>query len=111
MVAHFSKCLFSIEIPEGISRIEFCAFTSLGSLRNVAFPADSFIDDDALHICSELRQVLGVKNGDGVGSEGLDVINPLKHRFDNLPIHKMIYYQSYNNNTLDSMMQRMQVPH
>ena len=109
MVAHFSKCLFSIEIPEGISRVEFCALTSLGSLRNVAFPADSFIDDDALHICPELRQVLGVKDEDGVGSEGLNVINALKHRFDNLPLHKLIYYQSYNNNAVDQLNDAMNV--
>ena len=109
MVAHFSTCLFSIEIPEGVSRIEFCALASLGSLRNVAFPADSEIDDDALHICPELRQVLGVKDEDGVGSEGLDVVNALKRRFDNLPLHKLIYYQSYNNNTIDRLNGAMNV--
>jgi len=103
MVGGYSKCLFSIEIPEGIRRIDFAALTSLGSLRNVAFPADSTIDEAALHICPDLRVILGVEDERGVCSEGLDVINPLKHRFDNLPLHKMIYYISYTNITAEQL--------
>jgi len=103
MVGGYSKCLFSIEIPEGIRRIDFAALTSLGSLRNVAFPADSTIDVAALHICPDLRLILGVEDEMGVFSEGLDIINPLKHRFDNLPLHKLIYYQSYTNITAEQL--------
>lgn len=103
MVGGYSKCLFSIEIPEGIRRIDFAALTSLGSLRNVAFPADSTVDVAALHICPDLRLILGVEDERGVCSEGLDVINPLKRRFDNLRLHKMIYYLSYTNITAEQL--------
>ena len=107
MASNYSKCTFTLEVPEGIRRIEDYAFSSFGSLRNVAFPADSSISSTSLHICPELRQVLGVENRDGGSREGLPIIDALKHRFDNLSIHKMIYYQSYNNNTLDRLNDAM----
>ena len=98
------KIMFSLEIPEDISRIEDFAFSALHSLRNVAFPTDCSISSvNVLHICPQLRQVLGVKDEDGVGSEGWPVINALKHRFDDLPLHKLLYYQSYTNITAEQL--------
>lgn len=97
------KIMFSLEIPEGISQIEDFAFSALHSLRNVAFPTDCSISVNVLHICPQLRQVLGVKDEDGVGSEGWPVINALKHRFDDLPLHKLLYYQSYTNITAEQL--------
>jgi len=46
--------------------------------------------DGAFHICTDLLQLFN--------DSFEQLINALKHRFDNLPIHKMIYYQSYNDN-------------
>ena len=74
------ESLFSIELSESTVQIEAYAFDSC-SLRNVAIPINAEIVD---------------------GFPFRD-LTALKHRFDNLPIHRMIYYQSYNNLTSDQL--------
>ena len=44
--------------------------------------------------CADLKQLFGSEE---------QIIYVLKHRFDNLPIHKMLYYQPYNNITVDQL--------
>jgi len=44
--------------------------------------------------CTDLLSIFGTS---------YQVGNALKHRFDNLPIHKMLYYQSYNNITSEQL--------
>ena len=91
--------MFSVEISENITEIEQYAFEYCHSLRNLALPPDSEIDDGAFGAvtapcydhrgieCRDLRQLFGSTT---------NIIHALKHRFDNLPIHKMLYYQSYS---------------
>ena len=87
--------LMSIELSESVTRIEFTL--SCKSLRNVAIPheVDLSIEwyNNAFCICDDLKQVFTHDN----------MINALKDRFNNLPIHKLIYYQSYNNMTVDQL--------
>ena len=61
------------------------AFSFCYSLRNVAFPPNAKIDDVFRH-CQDLQQLF---------SSGERISNALKDRFDTLPIHKMLYYQSH----------------
>ena len=102
-----SKCIrmFSVEIYEGVIKVEGPevqidgyngAFRCCHSLRNVALPPDAEIGHDAFLGCTDLHQLFFVNTQD-------QVINALKHRFDNLPIHKMIYYQSYQPITVDQL--------
>jgi len=100
----FSACggLFSVEISESVANIRSLTFRSCHSLRNVAFPPNAEIPTEdhwesgsSFAHCTDL-QLLFNYSGDRI-------INALKHRFDNLPIHKMIYYQSYNNMTVDQL--------
>jgi len=77
--------MFSIDLPESIERINEKAFDSSTMLRNLALPSHAEIGVDASKNCMNLKE-LGTERS---------IINALKHRFDNLPIHKMIYYQSY----------------
>ena len=53
-------------------------------LRNVAFPANAFFDDYVLRYCSVIRKQ----------------IRELMHRFVGLLIHKLVYYQTYNQGVL-----------
>ena len=100
--------MFSLELPEDVSIIKEYAFSNCLSLRNVALPVSAEVEHCAFFCCGRLRQIDGVLNGGLMTSdESLkrqqQITDALKHRFDKLPIHKMIYYQSYNNVTADSL--------
>ena len=92
----FDTCesLFSVELSESTTQIGGVAFDLCHSLRNIALPISAEIGDSALRYCTDLLQLFGTQQ---------QIINALKHRFDTLPIHKMIYYQSYNNLTSDQL--------
>ena len=75
-----------MELPESTSQIDDEAFDFCPSLRNLAFQPNTEIGFDVFKNCLDLKQL---------GSER-NIINALKHRFENLPIHKMLYYQSYD---------------
>jgi len=93
------RTVFSVELPESIMQFEARAFYACHSLRNIALPLDAGIVDNSssstFYLCSDLKQIFDINQE--------QIINALKHRFDNLPIHKMIYYQSYNNVTSDEL--------
>jgi hypothetical protein len=94
------KCMstFSVEIPELVTEIGDGAFAyTCYSLRNVAFPPNAVISNYVL------------RNGDPryrtdlmilFGDMEADIIRELKHRFDGLLIHKLVYYQTYNQGML-----------
>jgi len=93
----FSCCghLMSVELPVSVRHIEGDAFSYCSSLRNVALSFDAeVVVSDQFYKCRDLHKLLGTTE---------QLINALKHRFDNLPIHKMIYYQSYTNMTVDQL--------
>ena len=94
--------LFSVEIPENVERIGSCFFTTCHKLRNVAIPLDAEIDGD---IFSDLFSMLGGEGTDLYKQFGSEegIVTGLKHRFDNLPIHKIIYYQSYEPVSVDQL--------
>jgi len=91
------QSLFSIEISENINHIGSHAL-SCEPLRNVAIPMNAEVNVgfyvDVFGQCEDLKQLFG---------SGTNVLNALKHRFDNLPIHKIIYYHSYNNITSEQL--------
>jgi len=93
MICH-TESTYSIELPESIAQIEETALEYCECLRNVAIPPNAWIQYDAFNCCTDLYQLFETQ---------AQLINALKHRFDKLPIHKMIYYQSYNNVTLDQL--------
>ena len=91
------ECMFSLEIPENVTRIDRWAFYFCHNLRNIAIPHNIEISNDAFMVCTDLRQLFEYS--------AERIINALKHRFENLPIHKLIYYQSYNNLTVDQLIE------
>lgn len=81
------KGIFSIELPDSISQIESGAFAGCLSLRNISIPQNNEVDEppqialDVFVQCTDLKRVFDTDE---------QIIHALKHRFDNLPIHKMI---------------------
>ena len=88
------RYMFSLELPETVTDIEERPFSN--SLRNIALPsaAEISVQGDPFLYSDDLKQLF---------LSDTNIINALKHRFDNLPIHKMVYYQSYNNVTSDEL--------
>jgi hypothetical protein len=93
---HSCTSMFSVEMSETLSRFEEGAFCKCHCLRNVAFPPDAVIDDDILHEAADLLMLFG----DSVE----EIIWELQYRFDGLPIHKLIYYQSYHQGVLQFLV-------
>ena len=81
----YARGLFSIELPESMKRIDDEAFDSCMRLRNLAIPINTEVGIDAFKDCMDLKEFGTERN----------IIKTLKHRFDNLPIHQMLYYQSF----------------
>jgi hypothetical protein len=93
---------FSVELPEIVAEIESTAFRYCYCLRNVAFPPDAvsgdvlFInEEDDAEIYTDLQQLFG---------SNVRIISVLMHRFDGLPIHSIVYYQSYTEGVLQILL-------
>jgi len=88
----------SVELPESIVLVQGPleeggfngALKNCHSLRNVSIPASAEVEEGAFEGCTDLQVIFGLVEE--------VLVHELKHRFDNLPIHKMIYYQSFDNN-------------
>ena len=95
-MVELAESLFSVELSESVTYLEGCAFSNCYSLRNVAIPQNDIEmgQNGALRGCKDLLQLFGSTE---------DIVNALKHRFDNLPIHKMLYYQSYESVRLEQL--------
>ena len=108
-----AKSLFTVELSESVTHLESRAFKECHSLRNLAIPSTVSVETlmyDVFRHCTDLELLFGstepmfrfIGNSFIFGSDER-IINELKHRFDNLPIHKMLYYQSFNNVTSDQL--------
>jgi hypothetical protein len=85
------KSLLSLELPHTVMQIENYAFYHCYCLRNVAFAPNAVFGDDVfidggMNLITDLQRLFG---------SNARIIWELQHRFDGLPIHKLIYYQSY----------------
>ena len=116
----FGNCisLDDIEFCDGLQDINCHAFEGCQSLKHIAIPTTvAKIASGAFRNCSSLRNIAIPLNADiGVGNtfsgckdlyklfdSEVQIINALKHRFDNLPIHKMIHYQTYEPVSVDQL--------
>jgi len=89
------KSMFSIELSEDVTDIRSSALDESHSLRNIAFPANAEVWHDIFDRCVDLQRLYFETEE--------QLVFALKHRFDNLPIHKMIYYQSYEPVSVDQL--------
>jgi hypothetical protein len=83
---YFCRQMFSLELPENIIEVEFLAFELCRSLRNVAFAMNTACYRETGHafqLCGDLLQIFGTAEA---------IVNAIKIRFVELPIHSKIYY-------------------
>jgi hypothetical protein len=97
------KSVFSLELPENIREILDGAFVYCYCLRNVAYPPNAVFDDNIFinerdGTISDLRGLFG---------SDAEIIRVLQHRFDELPIHRIVYYQSYYHGVLQILIDAM----
>ena len=101
---HGCKSMFSLELSKNVRHrhIGNYAFYSCYCLRNVAVPPDTFFGgdiiffDDATDTITDLQLLFGDSNA--------EIMIALQHRFDGLPIHSIVYYQSYNQGVLQDLI-------
>jgi hypothetical protein len=97
---HTCISMFSLELPDNIREIENHAFYYCYCLRNVAIPPNAVFDNNIFigreGIDTDLRRLFG--NSDA------RIIHELQHRFDELPIHSIVYYQTYYHGVLQILI-------
>ena len=82
------KHLVSLELSGNVSK---CDNIRGASLRNITLPSNCVVDTNAFYNSTELEIAFP-------DADNRTIIEALKQRFDNLPIHKICYYQSYHDN-------------
>jgi hypothetical protein len=97
---HDSTSIFSVEISEEITEIGTYAFSYCYCLRNVAFPPDADVNIGIFGRQSITEQYDLHQPFDSIA----ELISELKYRFDRLPIHNIVYYQSYNLGVLQHLI-------
>jgi hypothetical protein len=88
----FANCtrLISLELPEGLGTIDLDGKYS--SLVNLVIPSEQRFQQ--LDVYYNDRFMVGLKLG-RVARNFDDLVSKLQHRFDDLPVHRLCYYQSY----------------
>ena len=89
--------LVSLELPEAVQRLNDNYnsteedHTDL-NVRNIALTSVCEIHTPTLYYCTDLKLALLDTERENI----FDIAEGLRHRFDDLPIHKLCYYQSYH---------------
>jgi hypothetical protein len=92
------KAIFSVEISHDATEIHAFAFSDCCCLRIVAFPTNAvlgykiFLEQGNY---SDLQELFGSQER---------IMIELQHRFDGLPIHELVYYQSYHQRVLQILI-------
>jgi hypothetical protein len=97
------RAMFSLELPKNVTEIGHHALYNCYCLRNVAIPPNAVFGDDIFldkdyDEMTDLQRLFGSK---------ARIIWELQHRFDRLPIHKLVYYQSYYDGVLQNVIAAM----
>jgi hypothetical protein len=96
------ESMFSVELSKNVREIGNYAFGRCFCLRNVAIPQNAvignnvFVDEYYVEAITDLQRLFGDSNA--------EIIWELQHRFDGLPIHSIVYYQSYNQGVLQILI-------
>ena len=96
------RAIFSLELSENVTEIKGWAFSYCYCLRNVAIPPNAVFGDNIF---------IHALNGDDMtdlqrlfGNSDARIMRELQHRFDRLPIHRIVYYQSYHQGVLQNLI-------
>jgi hypothetical protein len=105
VLAFVSSLQCPIRLHDGIASIGNDAYALIHCwcLRNVAFPPNAdlvaeifFDEDDEMYYHTDLQRLFGNSNA--------AIIREILHRFDGLPIHSLVYYQSYYQGVLQILL-------
>ena len=91
-------------MPEIVSEVGGNAFYNCSCQRNVAFPPNAVFGDDIFigrHIMDTVTDLQLLFRSE------LEIIRELQ-RFNELPIHSIVYYQSYNQGVLQNLAMNME---
>jgi hypothetical protein len=92
------KLMFSLELPEDVTEIGDYALATCCCLQNVAIPPNAVFDDNIFKGAFDLTDL------QRLFSSIAELNHALRHRFDGLPIHRIVYYQSYNHGVLQILI-------
>jgi hypothetical protein len=100
-MSYICRSMFSLELPDNTREIGSYAFGYCWCLRNVAIPPNAVVGDEiflneGVDITTDLQLLFG--NSDA------RITRELMRRFDGLPIHSIVYYQSYNQGVLQILI-------
>jgi hypothetical protein len=98
------RATFSVELSENVVEIRNAALRYCFCLRNVAFPPNAVFGDDDIFIDEDDNEMTDLQRLFGSNAR---IIWELQHRFDRLPIHKLVYYQSYYQGVLQNVIAAM----
>ena len=89
--------MFSLELIENIIRVQYQAFGSCYSLlRNIALASNTAVERGAFGYCFDLLHIFGTEEA---------IVDALRNRFAELPVHSKMYYKSYYNQmTLEDIL-------
>jgi len=100
-----NNSMVSIELSENVTKVladDNIRVMKANSLRNIALPPQcTIVDKDLWCKCKDLKVAFPDTNDED--NDDTTITDSLLHRFDDLPIHKICYYQSYNNMALDQL--------
>jgi hypothetical protein len=96
------ESMFSVELSQNMGEIGNYAFYSCHCLRNVAIPPDTVFGGDNIFIDDYVDGNTDLQLLFGSDAE---IIRELQHRFDGLPIHRLVYYLSYHQGVLQILLE------
>jgi hypothetical protein len=88
------KSMFSVEMAKNITEIEHGAFHYCYCLRNLALPPNAVIGFDFDEATDLLLWFGSIA----------EIIRELQNRFDGLPVHSLVYFQSYYQGVLQRLI-------
>ena len=115
------KSMYSLEMSENVTEIGKESFGDCYSLRNVAIPPNAALADDVFvnveknermnqHLegmCVELQRLVKKRwytDLQQLFGPERNIVQQLRHRFDGLPVHRVVYYQSYHQGVLQGLL-------
>ena len=103
--------MFSVEVPEFVTHVDVKCFGGCSSLRNVAFPPNAIISyNDTVTpffwlLVKNCKDLSRVYESMPAQFKLQPIRKALMNRFDGLPIHEILYYQSYY--PLETVLERL----
>jgi len=108
--------MFSVDVPEDVTHVNITCFDGCASLRNIAFPSNAILsgvqfieyedaNDVLCHLIMNCKDLKEAYDSMPAQFKLQPIRKALMKRFDGLPIHEILYYQSYY--LLETVLKRL----